>query len=142
MSLDPEVQRLATGQNYATVVTLMPDGTPQAQITWVDADADHLLVNTTSARQRARNLRRDPRITVLIRSETDPYDFAEVRGTVVEFVGGDEAARHIDVLARKYDGHDFTGSRDDRVILRISPSRQISHRQGISPRAASPEDGD
>jgi hypothetical protein len=31
---------LATGKNLATVVTLMPDGQPQALLTWVDTDGE------------------------------------------------------------------------------------------------------
>ena len=71
--------RLAKGKNLATVVTLMPSGQPQALLTRVDADDEHVLVNTEPQRQRARNVVRDPRITMLICSE-DPYDWAEVRG--------------------------------------------------------------
>jgi hypothetical protein len=46
MPLDEETARLAKGKNLATVVTLMPNGQPQAQLTWIDADGEHLLVNT------------------------------------------------------------------------------------------------
>jgi hypothetical protein len=38
MPLDADVVRLARGKNLATVVTLMPDGQPQALLTWVDTD--------------------------------------------------------------------------------------------------------
>ena len=82
MPLDEDVTRLAKGKNLATAVTLMPNGQPQALLTWVDADDEYVMVNTEPQRQRARNVARDPRITVLIRSEDDPYDWAEVRGHV------------------------------------------------------------
>jgi hypothetical protein len=39
----------------------------------VDTDGEHVLVNTEPTRQRAKNLRRDPRITVLIHSADDPW---------------------------------------------------------------------
>ncbi|HEV2537833.1 MAG TPA: pyridoxamine 5'-phosphate oxidase family protein, partial [Streptosporangiaceae bacterium] len=77
MPLDEDVTRLAKGKNLATVVTLMPSGQPQAQLTWIDADGEHVLVNTEPQRQRARNVSRDPRITLLIRAEDDQYDWAE-----------------------------------------------------------------
>jgi len=108
MALDEDVARLAKGKNLATVVTLMPSGQPQALLTWVDADDEHVLVNTEPQRQRSRNIRRDPRITVLIHSD-NPYDWAEVRGHVVETVTGDEARKHIDELAHKYTGQDSQG---------------------------------
>ena len=124
MPLDEDVTRLAQGKNLATVVTLMPSGQPQALLTWVDADDEHVLVNTEPQRQRARNVARDPRITVLIHSE-DPYDWAEVRGHVVETVTGDEARRHIDELARKYTGQDYAApvGPHGRVILKIAADK-------------------
>jgi PPOX class probable F420-dependent enzyme len=123
MPLDEDTIRLAKGANLATVVTLMPDGQPQALLTWVDTDGEHVLVNTEPVRQRAKNLRRDPRITVLIHSAQDPWDWSEVRGRVVETVDGDEARKHIDELSRKYVGTEYRnpiGPRG-RIILKIDP---------------------
>ena len=124
MALDADVTRLAQGKNLATVVTLMPGGQPQALLTWIDADGDQLLVNTEPQRQKARNIARDPRITVLIRGD-DPYDWAEIRGRVVETVTGDEARRHIDELSRKYTGQDYAPpvGPQGRVIFKIAPDK-------------------
>ena len=52
MALDDDTIRLAKGKNLATVVTLMPDGQPQAPLTWIDTDGEHLLVNTEDVGQR------------------------------------------------------------------------------------------
>jgi len=125
MPLDEDTVRLAQGKNLATVVTLMPDGQPQALLTWVDSDGEYLLVNTEPQRQRARNIRRDPRITVLIHSDADPWDWSEVRGRVVDTVGGSEAREHIDKLSRQYDGSDFRDpiGPQGRVILKIAPDK-------------------
>jgi PPOX class probable F420-dependent enzyme len=125
MALDEDTIRLAKGKNLATVVTLMPDGQPQALLTWVDTDGEHVLVNTEPQRQRARNIRRDPRITVLIHSDQDPWDWSEVRGRVVDTVGGDEAREHIDKLSRKYVGSDYRNpiGPEGRVILKIAPDK-------------------
>jgi PPOX class probable F420-dependent enzyme len=125
MTLDEDTVRLAQGKNLATVVTLMPDGQPQALLTWVDSDGEYLLVNTEPQRQRARNLRRDPRITVLIHSDSNPWDWSEVRGHVVDVVNGTEAREHIDKLSRKYVGTDYRnpiGPRG-RVILKIAADK-------------------
>lgn len=124
MPLDGDAVRLARGANLATVVTLMPDGQPQAQLTWVDTDGEHLLVNTEPQRQRWKNLQRDPRITVLIHGD-NPYDWVEVRGTVVGTIEGQEARDHIDALARKYVGTEYRNpvGPDGRIVLRIAPSK-------------------
>jgi PPOX class probable F420-dependent enzyme len=125
MALDQDTVRLAKGTNLATVVTLMPGGQPQALPTWVDTDGEHLLINTEPQRQRARNLRRDPRITVLIQSAEDVWDWSEVRGLVVETIGGQSARDHIDELSRRYDGVDFGApiGPEGRVILKVAPTK-------------------
>ncbi len=125
MALDDDVVRLAKGPNLATVVTLMPNGQPQALLTWIDTDGDVLLVNTEPQRQRARNVARDPRITVLIHSAESPWDWAEVRGHVVETVGGNVARAHIDELSNRYLGTDYQNpiGPQGRIILRIAADK-------------------
>jgi PPOX class probable F420-dependent enzyme len=125
MPLDEDVIRLAKDKTLATVVTLMPGGQPQALLTWVDTDGEHILVNTEPQRQRSRNVRRDPRITVLLHSSDDPWDWAEIRGRVVEMVTGAEARQHIDELSRKYVGTDYRNpiGPEGRVILKIAPDK-------------------
>ena len=122
MPLNENVVRLARAANLATVVTLMPDGQPQALPTWIDSDGEYLLVNTEPQRQRAKNLRRDPRITVLINSANDAWDWAEVRGEVVGTIDGQEARDHIDALSRKYMGTEYRNpiGPQGRIILRIA----------------------
>ena len=122
----PMVLELARGQNFAALTTLLPGGHPQTQVMWVDANEQHLLINTEVHRQKFRNVERDPRVTVTIWDKEDPYRFVEVRGEVVEKVKGMEAREHIDKLSHKYRGKPYqTPIRSQRVVLRIAPSRQV-----------------
>jgi PPOX class probable F420-dependent enzyme len=126
MPLNEHAHRLATtGANLATVVTIMPDGQLQALPVWIDSDGEHLLVNTEPQRQRSKNLARDPRITVLVQSATDPYDWAEVRGKVVGTVDGQQARDHIDALARKYTGSDYANpvGPAGRIIFKVAADK-------------------
>ena len=124
--LDPKVTELASGNNFAALTTLMPDGHPQTQVMWVDADGEHLLINTEVHRQKFRNVERDPRVTLTIWDKDDPYSFVEVRGEVVGKVKGAEAREHIDELSHKYHGRPYgTPIRSERVMLRIAPLRQV-----------------
>jgi PPOX class probable F420-dependent enzyme len=123
--LEDAIRKLATGRNIAAVTTLLPDGTPMTQPLWIDADDDHLLLNTEVHRQKFRNVQRDPRIAVAIWDSSDPYFYVEVRGAVVEAVRGPEARAHIDELARKYTGGDYAGAvRSERVILKVAPTKR------------------
>jgi PPOX class probable F420-dependent enzyme len=125
MALDEDTVRLAKGKNLATVVTLMPDGQPQALLTWVDTDGEYVLVNTEPQRQRAKNVGRDPRITVLIHSAENPWDWSEVRGHLAGTVTGEEARQHIDELSRKYVGTEYRNpiGPQGRVILKIAADK-------------------
>ena len=124
--LHPKVTELASADNFAALTTLMPDGHPQTQVMWVDADGDHLLINTEVHRQKFRNVERDPRVTLTIWDKEDPYSFVEVRGEVVEKAKGPEAREHIDELSQKYRGRSYgTPIRSERVVLRIAPLRQV-----------------
>lgn len=122
--LPDEAVRLAQGANLATVVTLMPDGQPQALPTWVDTDGEHLLINTEPQRQRSKNVERDPRVTVLIQGPT-PWEWAEVRGRVTEVIGEPRAREHIDELAQKYTGAAYANpiGPEGRTILVVTPEK-------------------
>jgi PPOX class probable F420-dependent enzyme len=124
--LEEGVRRLAKGRNFAALTTLLPDGQPMTHIMWVDCDDEHVLINTETHRQKARNIRRDPRVTVTIWDAADPYRYAEVRGEVTETVAGPEAREHIDSLSMKYHGHEYRNRiQSERLLVRIKPSRQL-----------------
>ena len=124
--LQPMVLELARGQNFAALTTLLPGGHPQTQVMWIDANEQHLLVNTEVHRQKFRNVERDPRVTVTIWDMEDSYRFVEVRGEVVEKVKGQEAREHIDELSHKYRGKPYQPQiKSERVVFWIAPSRQV-----------------
>jgi PPOX class probable F420-dependent enzyme len=124
--LHPKTRDLTAGTNFAVLTTLMPDGTPQSHVMWVDADEEHIYINTEIHRQKFKNIDRDPRATVTVIDRTDPYSFVEVRGTVVETIGGREARDHIDALSWRYRGKPYSNTiTSERVILKIRPDREI-----------------
>ena len=88
-------------------------------------DGDHTLINTEPKRQRSKNVARDPRITVLIHSADDPWDWSEVRGTVTDTVGGQRARDHIDELSNRYVGTDYRNpiGPAGRIILEVTPTK-------------------
>jgi PPOX class probable F420-dependent enzyme len=126
IALTDNVRALAKANSFPTVVTLLPDGTPQARIVWIDADGDHLLINTERDRQRTRNVRRDPRVTVLLVDPANPYEQVEVRGHVVEIVEDESARAHIDALSQKYLGTPYGAEiSSPRVILKVAADKII-----------------
>ncbi len=130
MTVDPAIVQLAREPNFAVFTVLLASGRPMSHVMWVDADDDHVLINTEVHRAKFRAVERDPRVTVTIWKLDDPYVYAEVRGRVVEAVRGQAARDHIDALSRKYRGRDYDPASitSERVILRIEPERQTVRR--------------
>ena len=126
--IEEKVKELAQGPNFATISTILPSGRIQTHVMWVDADDEHIIMNTEIHRQKYKNLEREPKTTVVIWDRENAYRFAEVRGKVVDRVTGPEARVHIDKLSRKYTGRDYNEKmiQTERVMLKIEPDRQIS----------------
>jgi PPOX class probable F420-dependent enzyme len=128
MMLEPGIAELAHGTNFAALATLLPDGRPQVHVMWIDSDGEHLILNTEPDRQKFRNVSRDPRVTVAIWERSNPYRYAEVRGTVVEVVRGEAAMRHVDELSMKYQGQPSDPDLvTERVVLKVRVDRQHLH---------------
>lgn len=126
--LDNKILGLARGANFASLATLMPDGTPQVHVMWVDADDEHILINTEVHRRKFKNMMANPIATVLIVHRDNPWLYVEVRGEVVGTVTGPVARSHIDALARKYmDVDEYPRPIvSERVILKIKPKRIVT----------------
>jgi len=126
--LDEAVRDLARGKNFAVLTTLLPGGQPMTHVMWVDADDEHVLINTEVHRQKYKNVQMDPRVAVAIIDHETAYRYAEVRGRVVGEVTGPAARAHIDQLSEKYTGAPYSPAvKSERVILQIAPDRQRTH---------------
>lgn len=117
MELPSKAKKLMDGKNFINIATLMPDGSPQVTVTWVDRDGDTVLINTTEDRVKAKNVRRDPRVALSIFSIDDPYDAVFLRGKVVEMTKAG-AEEHVDKLSHKYTGANYR-QHGDRILLKI-----------------------
>ncbi|MCU7728185.1 TIGR03618 family F420-dependent PPOX class oxidoreductase [Actinoplanes sp. KI2] len=94
---------LAECPPVAALTTLMPDGTPQTSVVWCDRDGEFVRVNTMLGFRKERNIRRDPRVTLLCYDPQRPGRYLEIRGRVAETTRTGAGA-HLDELASKYLG--------------------------------------
>ncbi|MCC7106565.1 MAG: PPOX class F420-dependent oxidoreductase [Chloroflexi bacterium] len=123
-ALSPDVQALLRNGSFASLATLMPDGSPQSTVIWIDTDGEHIVFNTAEGRQKPRNLRRDPRVAISVVDKDNPYKQAWFRGRVVEMTT-EGADAHIDLLAKRYLGVDSYPGRarkpeEVRLIVKVA----------------------
>jgi PPOX class probable F420-dependent enzyme len=107
----------------AHVATLGPHGEPQSNPVWFDWDGEHVKFSQTKARQKYRNLQRDPRIALSIVDPENPYRYLEIRGEVTR-VEEDLDIDFICSMAKKYLGLDrypYHQPDDERVVVFVRP---------------------
>ncbi len=119
----------------AALTTVMPDGSPQTSVVWCDFDGTHVRVNTMRGFQKERNMRRNPRVTLLCFDPRRPLRYLEIRGEVVEMTE-DGAAEHVDAIASKYAGRSIRyfgdciperfAETEVPVLCRIRPTRVVA----------------
>jgi PPOX class probable F420-dependent enzyme len=96
-----------------------PDGSPQSVPVWVGREGDRILICTGEGSLKAKNTRRDPRISLSIVDFHDPYQEAQLRGRVVER-RPDGDFKYMDAISLKYTGKPFPfRSPEGRVALVI-----------------------
>ncbi|MGA2199704.1 MAG: pyridoxamine 5'-phosphate oxidase family protein, partial [Nitrososphaerales archaeon] len=64
--MSTKAKELIDGKNFASVATLMEDGSPQVAPLWIDREGDTIILNTTRSRQRTKNLKRDQRVAITV----------------------------------------------------------------------------
>lgn len=100
----PESHRnILTEPYHAILTTVMPDGTPQSSVVWVDYDGEHVIISTTLERQKGRNIQANPNVALLVMDPRDQARWIALRGVVVE-ITDDDAEEILDDLTMRYRG--------------------------------------
>jgi PPOX class probable F420-dependent enzyme len=115
-------------RTFVVLATVSRDGSPHSTVHWVARDGDDLLLSTVRGRLQARNVERDPRVSVLAVHPDNPYAYLEVRATAtVTTEGGREL---IDDLMEKYHGrrpYEWDGPDAVRLVIRVPPEHVVAH---------------
>lgn len=126
-SFDESTRNLLDGKNFATVATTNPDGSPHTSVVWIQRDGDSVLFSTTDGRRKARNIARDPRVSLSVFDLANPYHSVDVRGTAETTVDEDKALPK--ELSHKYLDQDppFEDPEDVvRLTVRVLPEKITS----------------
>lgn len=121
-ALDTELAALLDGTPIAHLATVLPDGAPHSVPVWVGTHDDHVVIMTGPGSQKARNLRRDPRVAISLTPVDDPFCPVVLRGRVVAWLSGEEGWAVVDAIADKY-VHAPYDRNQERVVAMISVDR-------------------
>jgi PPOX class probable F420-dependent enzyme len=88
------------------LTTVNPDGQPHSVPVWCDYDGEHVRVNVPAATKKARNLKRNPKLALLIIDPQNAWHWLEIQGQVGQLNDEAHGAReHINQLSEKYTGN-------------------------------------
>ena len=130
---DAHVQQFLSSKTVVALATLQADGSPLAAAMWFVHDANALTMISEVKTQKVRNLRRDPRVSVVGEGGTG----GDLQGVTIQgragFLDDDSAERRslVEHFLAKYDPHLERRWRgrampSDRVMFRIIPTRVTS----------------
>lgn len=128
-----EIRRfLLHGTRTAKVATVLRNGQPHVMPVWFVLDGEQLVFTTAADSVKGRNLRRDPRIALVVEDDASPYAYVHVRGRVTISEDLDELRRFATAIGARYMGADRAeefGRRNavpGELLMRVTPERVIT----------------
>ncbi|MBA2362528.1 MAG: PPOX class F420-dependent oxidoreductase [Chloroflexia bacterium] len=125
---------LLHGTRTGKLATVRADGRPHIVPIWFLLDGDIVVFNTGEGSVKARNMRRDPRVSLSVDDERPPFAFVLIEGTV-EFVDEHDALRlWATRIAARYMGAEQAGAYGERnsapgeLLVRLTPNRIIAQK--------------
>ena len=128
-----ELQQFTAKRLLGVLSTVNRDGSPQATPIWYLYDGEHFKITSHGGRVKVRNIRREPRVTLIVTDTSGYGKYLMVRGTAEIVEEGGEEFTH--TMARRYKGEDAGRASAEelieyahslgqpRVTIRITPQR-------------------
>jgi PPOX class probable F420-dependent enzyme len=122
------VRGFLSAPRCAVLSTLGPDGAPRQVVIHYTLDRDHIRLNGHRDRRWVANVRRDPRVALIVHDERDYLHYVSIRGRAALVDERDQALAEAMRQAERYgeDPADFAGQ--PRVSFRVDPEQVHEYR--------------
>lgn len=117
---------IMAGPHLAILSTVNPDGAPQSSVIFVKPDGDDILFSTINGRRKTTNMRRDPRVTLLLHALPDAESesaYATISGTVTITDDPDNSFHQIMYNLHMGGAIPPVEPGAERLIVRLHPDR-------------------
>lgn len=94
---------LIDGPYVVALTTLMPNGQPQTTPVWCNRNGEYIFINVMRGFRKEKNMRLNPKVSLLAYDPKSPLHNIEIRGLVIEMTERG-AVEHNDELAQLYMG--------------------------------------
>ena len=106
---------------YAFLSTIMADGSPQVTPIWFNVEEGKIVINSAKGRTKDKNLRRNPKMAMVIMDLDKPLEYIQIRGEIID-ISEEGAREHISTMGQKYQGKNWDPPKDQiRVKYIVRP---------------------
>lgn len=125
---------LLGGTKTGKLATVRQDGRPHVVPVWFHMDGDKIVFNTGKGSVKARNILRDPRVSITVDDQAPPYSFVTVEGTVSISEDREETLHWATRIGGRYMGLDRAeefGKRnatEGELTVKITPSKILAYK--------------
>jgi PPOX class probable F420-dependent enzyme len=118
----------------AVLATVRADGRPHAAPIWFDLDDDILVFTTGENTVKARNMRRDPRVSLCVDEAEPPFHFVAIEGTRELSAGDPDLLYWATRIGGRYMGSDRAdeyGRRnavEGELLVRVAPQKIVAYK--------------
>ena len=112
----------------AVLSTLGPDGAPRQIVIHYMLGEDHLRLNGHRDRRWVANVRRDPRVALVIHDDDNYLHYVSIRGRGVLIDDGEDALAEAMTQAERYGEDPADFARQPRVSFRVEPEHVHEYR--------------
>ena len=120
------------------LATTRADGRPHVVPIWFQMDGDTLVFTTGQDSVKAKNIRRDPRISLCVDDETPPYAYIMIEGTATLSDDPDVLLYWATRIGGRYMGEDLAEAYGRRngvpgeLLARVTPTKVIFEENSAS----------
>ncbi len=129
------------------LATVRKDGRPLIVPVWYDLEEETLVFMTGRDSTKARNMRRDPRVSICVDDEVTPFAYVELAGTVVLSNDADQMRYWATRIGGRYMGQELAetygkiNSGAGELIVHVTPTHLHGYKDltGRYPQPAQPQ---
>ncbi|HEV8714860.1 MAG TPA: PPOX class F420-dependent oxidoreductase [Candidatus Binatia bacterium] len=128
------MQFLRSPVRTGKLATVRKDGRPLVVPVWYDLEGETVVFMTEQDSTKAKNMRRDPRVSLCVDDEVTPFAYVELEGTVVMTDDADQARYWAMRIGGRYMGQELAetygkiNSGAGVLVVRVTPTNMHGYK--------------
>ena len=125
---------LMEGTRTGKLATVREDGHPHVAPIWFVWNDGKIIFGTMDSSIKAKNIRRNPQVSICVDDESPPYAFVIIQGTAKFSDNQKDLLKWNTIIARRYMGEELAevygkrNSVEGSLLVEVTPTKMISEK--------------